>query len=43
MTSTIRVFVNGGTVEVPDGADVKAAVRALDPALERQYRAEAHT
>ena len=36
MTGTIRVFVNAGAVDLPAGADVVAAVRAFDPALERQ-------
>jgi hypothetical protein len=36
MKETIRVFVNGGALDLPAGADVTAAVRALDPALERQ-------
>lgn len=36
MNETIRVFVNAGTVDLPIGADVGAAVRAFDPALERQ-------
>jgi hypothetical protein len=30
----MRVFVNAIPLEVPRGADVGAAVRALDPALE---------
>jgi hypothetical protein len=33
---TIRVFVNAGAVDLPAGADVAQAVRAVDPALERQ-------
>ncbi|MBA3445108.1 MAG: hypothetical protein H0T58_09695 [Gemmatimonadales bacterium] len=36
MSQTIRVFVNAGAVDLPSGADVGAAVRAFDPALERQ-------
>jgi len=36
MSETIRVFVNSGAVDLPPGADVAAAVRAFDPALERQ-------
>lgn len=36
MSETIRVFVNAGAVDLPPGADVSAAVRAFDPALERQ-------
>lgn len=36
MKETIRVFVNAGAVDLPPGADVGAAVRAFDPALERQ-------
>ena len=33
---TIKVFVNAGPVDLPAGADVAQAVRAVDPALERQ-------
>jgi hypothetical protein len=36
MSQTIRVFVNGGAVDLPSGADVAGAVHAFDPALERQ-------
>lgn len=36
MKETIRVFVNAGAVDLPVGADVAQAVRAFDPALERQ-------
>jgi hypothetical protein len=36
MSETIRVFVNAGAVDLPSGADVRAAVRAFDPALEGQ-------
>jgi hypothetical protein len=36
MTATIRIFVNAQAVELPADADVGAAVRAFDPALERQ-------
>lgn len=36
MSETIRVFVNAGAVDLPAGADVGAAVRQFDPALERQ-------
>lgn len=36
MSETIRVFVNAGPVDLPAGADVARAVRAFDPALERQ-------
>lgn len=36
MTDTIRVFVNAGALDLPVGADVGQAVRAFDPALERQ-------
>jgi hypothetical protein len=32
----MRVFVNAGAVDLPSGADVGAAVREFDPALERQ-------
>lgn len=36
MSDTIRVFVNARPVDIPAGADVVAAVRAFDPALDRQ-------
>ncbi len=36
MKDTIRVFVNGGPLDLPSGADVAQAVRLFDPALERQ-------
>lgn len=36
MSQTFRVFVNAGAVDLPAGADVVAAVRAFDPALELQ-------
>jgi hypothetical protein len=36
MNETIRVFVNATAVDLPAGADVAAAVRAFDPALEQQ-------
>ena len=36
MSEMIRVFVNAGAVDLPAGADVAEAVRAFDPALERQ-------
>ncbi len=32
----MRVFVNAGAVDLPSGADVGAAVREFDPALEKQ-------
>ncbi|MGZ8391203.1 MAG: hypothetical protein ACXWWK_00025 [Gemmatimonadales bacterium] len=32
----MRVFVNAGAVDLPAGADVAAAVREFDPALEQQ-------
>jgi sulfur carrier protein ThiS len=31
---TMRVFVNATPVDVPQGTDVRGALRALDPALE---------
>jgi hypothetical protein len=34
MTETIRVFVNSAAVDLPAGADVREAVRAVDPNLE---------
>lgn len=39
MRETIRVFVNEGAIDLPVGADVSSAVRAFDPALERQVAA----
>jgi hypothetical protein len=36
MSQTIRVFVNASALELPAGSDVSRAVRAFDPALERQ-------
>lgn len=36
MTESISVFVNGAVLNLPEGTDVAAAVRALDPALERR-------
>jgi hypothetical protein len=36
MTESISVFVNGAVLSLPAGTDVATAVRALDPALERQ-------
>ena len=39
MSDTIRVFVNAGAVDLPAGADVGAAVREFDPALEQQIAA----
>jgi len=41
MSETMRVFVNAGAVDLPSGADVGAAVRQFDPALERQVAAGA--
>jgi hypothetical protein len=32
----MRVFVNAAPLEIDKGADVRAAVRALDPELERK-------
>ena len=32
----MRVFVNAAPLEIATGADVRAAVRALDPELERK-------
>jgi len=32
----MRVFVNAAPLEIAKGADVRAAVRALDPELERK-------
>ena len=39
MSDTIRVFVNAGALDLPAGADVGAAVREFDPALEQQIAA----
>jgi hypothetical protein len=41
MNDTIRVFVNAGAVDLPPRADVRAAVRAFDPALEEKLEAGA--
>jgi hypothetical protein len=35
MSATIRVFVNASAVDLPAGAEVGQALRAFDPALER--------
>jgi hypothetical protein len=35
----MRVFVNAGPVDLPSGADVRAAVWEFDPELERQIAA----
>ena len=35
MSDTIRVFVNASAVDLPAGAEVGQALRAFDPALER--------
>jgi hypothetical protein len=34
MTECISIFVNGSLLSLPQGADVAAAVRGFDPALE---------
>jgi hypothetical protein len=34
MTESMSVFVNGSLLDLPQGADVAAAVRAFDPALD---------
>jgi len=34
MTESMSVFVNGSLLNLPQGADVAAAVRAFDPALD---------
>ena len=39
MTESISVFVNGALINLPQGTDVAAAMRTLDPALERQIAA----
>ncbi len=36
MTNSISVFVNGSLLSLPQGTTVAGAVRAFDPALERQ-------
>ena len=41
MSGAIRVFVNASPVEVPAGADVREAIRAHDPELERRAAAGA--
>jgi hypothetical protein len=37
----IRGFINASSVEVPPGTDVRGAIRAHDPALERRAAAGA--
>lgn len=39
--SSIRVFVNGGVVDLPAGAAVAEAVRTFDPALAERVAAGA--
>ena len=39
MNDPIRVFVNGGPLDLPAGADVAHALRLFDPGLERQIAA----
>jgi len=41
VTAPIRVFVNATPVEVPAGTDVRGAIRAHDPELERHASAGA--
>jgi hypothetical protein len=41
VSPSIRVFVNATPVEVPAGTDVRGAVRAHDPELERRATAGA--
>jgi hypothetical protein len=41
VSGSIRVFVNASPVEVPAGADVREAIRAHDPGLERRAAAGA--
>ena len=38
----MRVFVNAVPLEIGKGADVRAAVRALDPELERKLGGSAY-
>ena len=39
MSDALRVFVNGAPVDVLPGADVRAALRTHDPALEERVAA----
>ncbi|HET6577831.1 MAG TPA: hypothetical protein VFG66_05880 [Gemmatimonadales bacterium] len=39
MSGAIRVFVNASPVEVPPGTEVRGAIRAHDPELERRAAA----
>jgi hypothetical protein len=39
VSAPIRVFINASPVEVPPGTDVRGAIRAHDPALERRAAA----
>ena len=39
MTAALRVFINGSPIDVEPGTDVRAALRAHDPALEERVTA----
>ncbi len=39
MSAALRVFINGVALDVEPGADVRAALRAHDPALEERVAA----
>ncbi len=39
MTAVLRVFINGSPIDVEPGTDVRAALRAHDPALEERVTA----
>jgi hypothetical protein len=39
MTAALRVFINGTPIDVEPGTDVRAALRAHDPALEERVTA----
>jgi hypothetical protein len=39
MTAALRVFINGNPIDVEPGTDVRAALRAHDPALEERVTA----
>jgi hypothetical protein len=41
VSAPIRVFINASSVEVPPGTDVRGAIHAHDPALERRAAAGA--
>lgn len=41
MSAALRVFINGAPLDIEPGTDVRAALRAHDPALEERVAAGA--